>query len=56
MLSRVIDIGASIIVLATITTLVLPGRQTPAVINSTLGGFTQWTQAAMGSQPTGTLK
>lgn len=50
MLNRVIDVASSIIVLAIVTTLVLPGRQTPQIINNTLGGFTKWTEAAMGNQ------
>jgi len=30
------------------TTLVLPGRQTPAVVNSLFGGLAKWQQKAMG--------
>lgn len=30
------------------TTLVLPGRQTPAVINALFGGIATWTQKAQG--------
>lgn len=30
------------------TTLVLPGRQTPAVLNAAFGGLAKWQQKAMG--------
>lgn len=45
---KVIGIFASIIVLAIITTLILPGRQTAAVSNSLFGGFIGSIKAAMG--------
>jgi hypothetical protein len=31
-----------------ITALVLPGRQTPAVINSAFGGLAKWQKTSMG--------
>lgn len=31
-----------------ITALVLPGRQTPAVVNSVFGGISKWQKTSMG--------
>lgn len=39
---------------AIVTTLILPGRQTPQVIQSTFGGFSQALAVAMGGSTTGT--
>ena len=46
--SRFFDIVASIVVVALVTTLILPGRQTGAVIGATAGGFSQVLQTAQG--------
>lgn len=43
-------IFASIVVLATITTLVLPGRQTARILQTGLTGFSGNINAAMGGQ------
>ena len=48
MVNRVFDIGASIVVLATITSLILPGRQTVPVINALAGGFSSAIKVGMG--------
>lgn len=42
----------AIVGVALITTLVLPGRQTPQVISSTFGGFASALSAAMGGTVT----
>ena len=42
------NILAMIIVLAIVTTLVLPGRQTPKVISSFFSGFSGSIKSAMG--------
>jgi hypothetical protein len=41
-------IALAIVTLATVTTLILPGRQTAQVANSVLGGFTSAIKTAMG--------
>lgn len=46
--SRFFDIMASIVVVALVTTLVLPGRQTVGVINAGSGGFASVLRAAQG--------
>jgi hypothetical protein len=46
--SRFFDIMASIVVVALVTTLVLPGRQTGAVISSGSQGFASVLRAAQG--------
>lgn len=50
--SQVTGIITSIIVLATITTLILPGRQTPKVLAAFFSGLANTINAAMG----GTVK
>ena len=45
---KVFNVLGSIVLLAIVTTLVLPGRQTPAVINAGLGGFANSIRAGMG--------
>lgn len=42
-------IGMGIVAIAMATTLVLPGRQTSAVIKSLFGGLSDWTGTAMGT-------
>jgi hypothetical protein len=49
---KVFNVLGSIVLLAIVTTLVLPDRQTPAVINAGAGGFIGSIQAAMGFAPT----
>jgi hypothetical protein len=46
---KVVNVFGSIIVLAIVTTLVLPGRQTPAVINAGGSTFIGSIKAAMGN-------
>lgn len=46
---KVVNVLGSIVVLAIITTLVLPGRQTPAVLSAGLGGFSNSIKTAMGN-------
>lgn len=45
---KLFNVLGSIVLLAIVTTLVLPGRQTPAVINAAGGAFTGGLRAAMG--------
>jgi hypothetical protein len=47
-MSTVEKIGLAIVTTATITTLVLPGRQTPAIIEKFWGGFAGTLRAATG--------
>lgn len=47
-MNRMFDILASIVVVAGITTLILPGRQTPAVINAGGNAFSNALKAATG--------
>ena len=49
-LDRLVTILGSIIVLATVTTLILPGRQTPAVIKSFGDAFTGSLKVATGQK------
>ena len=44
---KIINVAGTIVVLAIITTLVLPGRQTPAVINAGANGFIGSLRTAM---------
>jgi len=46
--SRFFDILASIVVVALVTTLVLPGRQTGSVIRESSSGFASVLKAAQG--------
>lgn len=46
---KVVNVFGSIIVLAIVTTLVLPGRQTPAVISAGGGTLIGSIKAAMGN-------
>lgn len=46
---KAINVLGSIVILAIVTTLVLPGRQTPAVINAGANGFMGSLRAAMGN-------
>ena len=48
MISKGVDVLGTIVVLAIITTLVLPKRQTPAVISAAGGAFSNAITAAMG--------
>lgn len=43
-------IGTGIVAVALITTLILPKRQTPAVLDAVFGGLSKWTGTAMGTQ------
>lgn len=43
-------IGMGIVGVAMAATLVLPKRQTPAVLNALFGGLSQWTGTAMGTK------
>lgn len=45
-----VTVLGSIIVLATVTTLVLPGRQTPSVIKNFFAGLAAAIRAAMGQK------
>lgn len=45
---KIINVLGTIVILAIITTLVLPKRQTPAVINAASSGFIGSIRAAMG--------
>lgn len=45
-------IGTLIVATGLVTTLVLPGRQTPAVLNALFGGISKWQGTAMGSKTT----
>jgi len=47
--SQAISVIGSIVILAIVTTLVLPGRQTPAVISEGSKGFIGSLRAAMGN-------
>jgi len=42
-------IGTLIVATGLVTTLILPGRQTPAVLNALFGGVSKWQATAMGS-------
>lgn len=46
--SRFFDILASIVTVALVTTLILPGRQTRGVIREGAGGFSQVLRTAQG--------
>ncbi len=46
--NKALDIFGSIVVLAIVTTLVLPKRQTPAVIKALFSGFSGSIKAASG--------
>ena len=46
--SRFFDIVASIVVVALVTTLILPGRQTAGVIGATSTGFADVLRTAQG--------
>lgn len=46
---KIINVLGTIIILAIITTLVLPKRQTPAVIGAASNGFIGSIRAAMGN-------
>jgi len=48
MIDKIANIFISIVIVAAITTLVLPGRQTPQVIGSTFEGFSGSLRAATG--------
>lgn len=45
---KIINVAGTVVVLAIITTLVLPGRQTPAVITAGGNSFANTIKAAMG--------
>lgn len=45
---KLVTVLATIVILAIVTTLVLPGRQTPAVINAGGSAFSGSLRAAMG--------
>ena len=47
-MSRFFDILASVVVVALVTTLVLPGRQTAGVIGAASGGFSDVLRTAQG--------
>ena len=47
-MNRLFDIGASLVIVAGITTLVLPGRQSPAVISAGGNAFSGAIKAATG--------
>lgn len=49
-ISLLISVLGSIVVLAMLTTLVLPNRQTPAVLNAAGSQFAAALRAAMGSR------
>lgn len=42
-------IGMGIIGIGLATTLILPKRQTPAVLDALFGGLSKWTSTAMGT-------
>lgn len=46
---KIISVLGTIVILAIVTTLILPGRQTPAVINAGSAGFIGSIRAAMGN-------
>lgn len=48
--NKIIDVFGSIVVLAIVTTLVLPGRQTPAVISAGGNAFSGAIRAGMGTR------
>lgn len=48
---KIINVFGTIVILAIVTTLILPERQTPAVIDSTGKLFTGSLRAAMGFEP-----
>lgn len=45
---KMFNVLGTIVVLAIVTTLVLPGRQTPAVLSSFFNGFSGSLRAGMG--------
>ncbi|MEU9048376.1 hypothetical protein AB0D63_43310 [Kitasatospora sp. NPDC048343] len=49
MLTTFEKIGMGIVAVALVTTLVLPQRQTPQVLNSLFAGLSSWTGTAMGT-------
>ena len=46
---KIFNVLGSIVVLAIVTTLILPGRQTPAVINASGNAFSGAIRSAMGN-------
>lgn len=50
MMDKGFNILITLGIVAFATTLVLPGRQTPQVIGSTLGGLSGLTRASLGQQ------
>jgi len=48
MVDRIAGIAISVLAIAAVTTLILPGRQTPAVINAGTTGFAKVINAAIG--------
>lgn len=48
MADKFVTILGTIVVLAIVTTLVLPGRQTPGVLSAFFSGFANAIKAAMG--------
>lgn len=46
--SKVVDIFLSIVTVALVTTLILPGRQTPAVVREGGNAFSNALKSAMG--------
>lgn len=46
---KVFSVMTLLVVGGILTSLVLPGRQTPQVISATLNGFTGWQRASMGT-------
>lgn len=48
MADKMFNVLGTIVVLAIVTTLVLPGRQTPAVITNFFNGFSGSLRAGMG--------
>lgn len=47
-MDKAVNILTSLVLVALATTLVLPGRQTPAVIQRTFAGMSDLTRASMG--------
>lgn len=47
--NKIVDIGGTIVILAIVTTLILPGRQTPAVLDSAGKAFSGAIKSAMGN-------
>lgn len=50
MTDKVVNVLATLAIVALITTLVLPGRQTPAVIKSGFDGLSNLTRASIGQR------